>query len=95
MVCRKCGSALSNDQIICPFCGVMKSKEQLDSSSKIQRDNSKDLKVNLLSEKYGMEAIRYEKKVNSLNDKLIVFSFVWDFFNFLFSNGYYIFMIIG
>lgn len=73
MVCRKCGSALSNDQIICPFCGVMKSKEQLDSSSKIQRDNSKDLKVNLLSEKYGMEAIRYEKKVNSLNDKLIVF----------------------
>ena len=40
MVCRKCGHALGSKEAICPNCGAMMSKEQLEIRKELNKDKN-------------------------------------------------------
>ncbi len=72
MVCRKCGKALSNEVPTCPFCGAFLASDQISSFVEMKKEKSRDLRPHLISEKYGMDPIVYERKLNQQNSRLIV-----------------------
>lgn len=63
MKCKRCGKALGTDRGICPFCGAMLSKEQMDIYKHDKKENM--LKPELLTEKYGEKPVYYEKQKDS------------------------------
>ena len=40
MVCKKCGHALGSNEAICPNCGAMMSKEQLEIRKELNKDKN-------------------------------------------------------
>lgn len=67
MHCKKCGKAIGTDRGICPFCGAMLSKEQMEIYKQDKRENM--MKPELLTEKYGEKPVYYEKSKS--DNKLI------------------------
>lgn len=51
--CKRCGSPLPNDGVICKFCGAAMDQEQLNYQQKMK--NKDDQRIMLLSEKYGQK----------------------------------------
>ncbi len=75
MYCKKCGKALGTDRGICPFCGTMFSKEQLEIYKEQKKENM--YKPELITEKYGEKPVVYEKneiKENKVLGFIIVLS---------------------
>ena len=72
MVCRNCGKALSNEQATCPFCGIFIASDQISEYVEMKKEKAKDLRPKLLSEKYGMQAIRYEKINSQTNQRIFL-----------------------
>lgn len=68
MHCKKCGKALGTDKGVCPFCGAMMTKEQLEIYGKEKREN---LRPELITEKYGEKPNVYSKQQNNQDNKLI------------------------
>lgn len=67
MHCKKCGKAIGTDRGICPFCGAMLSKEQMEIYKQDKRENM--MNPELLTEKYGEKPVYYEKSKS--DNKLI------------------------
>lgn len=65
MNCKRCGKALGTDRGICPFCGSLLSKEQMDSYKRYQQAHQFEAKM--VTEKYGMKPVYYEKANNNEN----------------------------
>lgn len=69
MHCKRCGKALGTDRGICPFCGAMLSKSQMNQYKKDKLEKMKY--AELLTEKYGEKPVYYEKQ-KSIDNKLII-----------------------
>ena len=69
MHCKRCGKALGTDRGICPFCGAMMSKEQMNVYKEMQKE--KMFTPRLLTEKYGEKPVYYEKQPSS--NKIFLF----------------------
>lgn len=52
MNCKRCGKPLPNNSVACKFCGMLMSQDQLNYQRKMQEN--KDKRIQLLSEKYGV-----------------------------------------
>ena len=65
MICKNCGKALGSAQATCPFCGSFISKDQVSSYVEMKKERERDLRPKLVSERYGMEPIVYEKKTEN------------------------------
>lgn len=74
MHCKRCGKAIGTDRGICPFCGAMLSKEQLEIYKKDQQENY--FKPKLLTEKYGEKPIVYEKRKEPSNMIFLILSII-------------------
>jgi len=59
MHCKRCGKSLGTDRGICPFCGAMLDKEQMNTYKEMKKEMM--LKPELLTEKYGEKPVYYEK----------------------------------
>lgn len=70
MVCKKCGKALANSQPTCPFCGAFIASDQMEQFLSDKKEQSKDLRPKLVSERYGMKPYDYEKQ-NQTNNRLL------------------------
>ena len=69
MVCQKCGKSLPSEGVICPFCGVMINKDQLDKRKKFAE---KRFQAKLLSDKYGIDKTSiYTKKEPVKENKIL------------------------
>ena len=62
MHCKRCGKAIGTDRGICPFCGAMLSKDQMEIYKQDKKENM--LKPEMLSEKFGEKPQVYEKREN-------------------------------
>ena len=63
MKCNRCGNPLPNRGVVCNFCGMLMSQDQVNT---INKEASKEVKqVELLSEKYG----RHQERDYSSNIK--------------------------
>ena len=60
MHCKRCGKAIGTDRGICPFCGAMLSKEQMEIYKQDKRENM--FKPEMITEKYGEKPQFYEKR---------------------------------
>lgn len=80
MHCKRCGKALGTDRGICPFCGAMMSKEQMNVYKEMQKE--KMFTARLLTEKYGEKPVYYEKQTSS--NKIFLFLFLGIFLLILF-----------
>ncbi len=65
MNCRRCGKALGTDRGICPFCGAMLSKDQMEIYKQDKKENM--YKPELITEKYSGTSTYYEKRNDSEN----------------------------
>lgn len=71
MYCKKCGSPLPKDGVICKFCKTAMSQEQINERNKIK--NKQDQNIILLSEKYGQAShIEYRPKENKFLGMIII-----------------------
>jgi len=68
MKCKRCGKALGTDRGICPFCGAMMSKEQMEMYKKSRQERM--LNPEMITEKYGEKPVYYEKNKNYENKVL-------------------------
>lgn len=59
MHCKRCGKSLGTDRGICPFCGAMMSKDQMNVYKEMKKERM--YKPELLTEKYGEKPVFYEK----------------------------------
>ena len=93
MHCKRCGKAIGTDRGICPFCGAMLSKDQMEIYKQDKKENM--LKPEMLTEKFGEKPQFYEKRENNTNYLwifvflglaiimgLIILIFVWNRKNF-------------
>lgn len=62
MHCKRCGKAIGTDRGICPFCGAMLSKDQMEIYKQDKKENM--LKPEMLTEKFGEKPQVYEKREN-------------------------------
>ena len=62
MHCKRCGKAIGTDRGICPFCGAMLSKDQMEIYKQDKKENM--YKPEMLTEKYGEKPQVYEKRPN-------------------------------
>lgn len=92
MKCQRCGKALSNEQPTCPFCGAFISKEQISTFVDMKKEKTRDLRPKLISEKYGMEPIKYQMAVNQTNSKAILILSICGFLVILFLILVFIFL---
>ena len=60
MHCKRCGKAIGTDRGICPFCGAMLSKDQMEIYKQDKKENM--LKPEMLTEKFGEKPQIYEKR---------------------------------
>ncbi|MCI8394601.1 MAG: hypothetical protein HFH86_03890 [Bacilli bacterium] len=72
MTCKNCGNALGNEQAICPFCGSFLDASQISTWKKELQTEKSKMRPVLLSERYGMSPIKYERQNAKLQTKLIV-----------------------
>ena len=72
VVCKNCGKALGNAQATCPFCGSFLSSDQINHYVEMNNESEKDLRPRLVSERYGMDPIKYEMQTSKVGSKLIV-----------------------
>ncbi|MCI8575734.1 MAG: hypothetical protein HFI09_04620 [Bacilli bacterium] len=72
MVCKNCGKALGNVQATCPFCGSFISSDQISNYVEMKKEREKDLRPRLVSERYGMDPIKYEIQLSKVGNKLII-----------------------
>jgi len=68
MKCKRCGKALGTDRGICPFCGSLLSKEQVENYRKAKEE--KMFEPEMITEKYGEKLIYYEKSKEKENKVL-------------------------
>ena len=68
MQCKRCGKALGTDRGICPFCGAMLTRSQMEIYKKDKKERM--METELLTEKYGEKPVYYEKRQNSENKVL-------------------------
>lgn len=73
MICKRCGSALPSEGVVCLQCGTMMSKEQLEEIKKWQEINKQNNNTGpkLMSSRYGVNKENFEyntetKKENKL-----------------------------
>ena len=71
MVCKNCGKALGNVQATCPFCGSFIASDQVSTYVEMKKEREKDLRPRLVSERYGMDPIKYEIQSSKVGNKLI------------------------
>ena len=62
MHCKRCGKAIGTDRGICPFCGAMLSKDQMEIYKQDKKENM--LQPEMLTEKFGEKPQVYEKREN-------------------------------
>ncbi len=91
MTCRNCGKALSNEQATCPFCGVFIASDQIKEFIEMKKEKSKDLRPKLISEKYGISPIKYEKKEGQGNLNILIILVICGFIMILFFVTLFIF----
>lgn len=72
MVCKNCGKALGNNQATCPFCGSFISSDQVSSYVEMKKEKERDLRPRLVSERYGMDPIKYEIQTSKVSNKLMI-----------------------
>ncbi len=60
MHCKRCGKALGTDRGVCPFCGALLSKEQMEIYREDKKNNM--YKPELLTERYGEKKVIYEQR---------------------------------
>lgn len=72
MVCKNCGKALGNAQATCPFCGSFISSDQVSTYVEMKKERDKDLRPRLVSERYGMDPIKYEIQTSKVSNKLMI-----------------------
>lgn len=72
VVCKNCGKALGNVQATCPFCGAFISSDQVTNFVEMKKEREKDLRPRLVSERYGMDPIKYEIQTSKVGTKLII-----------------------
>lgn len=65
MHCKRCGKAIGTDRGICPFCGAMLTKEQMDVYKQDKKENM--LKPEMLTEKFGEKPQVYQKRNDNSN----------------------------
>ena len=87
MVCKNCGKALGNVQATCPFCGAFISSDQVNNFVEMKKEREKDLRPRLVSERYGMDPIKYEIQSSKVGNKLIVILIVVGVFVIMFLVG--------
>lgn len=92
MKCKRCGKALSSEQATCPFCGAFLSNDQINEYVEMKKEKEKDLRPKLISEKYGMEPIKYEIRRSKMNSRLIVLLAICGFLVLLFLIVLFIFL---
>lgn len=68
MHCKRCGKAIGTDRGICPFCGAMLSKDQMEIYKQDKKESMQ--KAELLTEKYGNQKTYYEK--SSANENKLI-----------------------
>lgn len=71
VTCRRCGKALGNEQATCPFCGAFIAADQVSQYRSMKKEQGKDLRPKLISERYGMDPIQYELQNTEVGSKLI------------------------
>ncbi len=54
MFCNKCGSALSQNSMICPKCGTLITKEQSNMFKEMRKEAEKKGKIEYNSSKFGV-----------------------------------------
>ena len=69
MKCKKCGHALSNNSVLCPFCGTLMTEEQLKRRKELNGYNNRYIeRLNKLNEdkiKYKLEENEEPKNIGS------------------------------
>ncbi len=66
MICENCGSNLPTKGMICPHCGYMLNKKQVDMQKSINEENrKKGTTIEYASDKYGIKKDYNLKKDNS------------------------------
>lgn len=70
MICRKCGSVLPSHGYICPSCGLMMDKEQIE----MQKQNNKgEFKKEYNSDKYGVKKdIKYNDERKTYGAAVVI-----------------------
>ncbi len=73
MFCNKCGGALPSKGIVCPHCGTLMSKDQVEINKSLEEENrKKGFKPEYLSDKFGVKKNIEFRKVSSGNYVAIV-----------------------
>ncbi len=60
MNCKRCGKAIGTDRGICPFCGAMLTKDQMEIYKQDKKEHQFETKM--ITEKYNGQKVYYEKR---------------------------------
>ncbi len=69
MKCKKCGASLSLNIPTCPSCGAFLTEDQIKNFVELKKEQSKDLRPKLISERYGIKPIKYESQEKKESNK--------------------------
>ena len=85
MFCERCGSALTASKVVCPSCGALLSKSQIEILKEIKKDNKIKSRPQYLSEMFGVKRdIIFRDKNKSNSSYIIIFIlFLLFFINFI------------
>ncbi len=77
MLCDRCGKALPSVGVVCPHCGAMMNKSQLEMQKKMRDEYKKHNRPEYLSDKFGVEKnIEFNETANhNINIKQTVILF--------------------